>query len=188
MREYQFSVEAGAQSPRTVSGAFVRVKSADAEINVKVENESGRVLADLNLSEGMRFAVPEQFKKIRVKNNNASAVAAVLVIGVGDVDDARLSGQLDLAKAATITSAADVAIAATSTAIIKAANLSRIEVMITNLSTNTASFRIGDAAAGAAKGVELLPGATITLTTTAAVYGYNSHTAAQSLAVLEVLE
>lgn len=186
MREYEFTVASGGQQSRAVKGNFARVKSADAEINLRFENKDGRVIADLNLTAGMRCTLPEVFETIRVGNSSGSSVDAVVLVGFGDVDDAAVVGEVDVSVSGSIDSVADVSIATVTTAQIVAANVARREVMITNLAANTANFRIGDSGAGAANGIELQPGQTITLTTTAAVYGYNSHTGAQSVAVLEV--
>ena len=187
MREYEFSISSGGQQARTVQGNFVRIKSASDEINVKVENKEGRIIADLNLSGGMRFRVPDIFHTLRVANNNAGSVNAVLVAGVGDVDDTEISGNVTVAGSDTIGTSTDVSLAATSTTIISAANASRREILITNLTSNSEYLRVGDSNAGAARGTELAPGQTVSLSTSAAVYAYNPGAAAQSVSLLEVL-
>lgn len=88
--------------------------------------------------------------------------------------------------AATITDTIDKSIAATSSDTILAANLSRQAAIIKNLTANTAAIRIGDAPA-ATTGHELEPGETIILTTTAAILGFNTHSAAQSVSIIEVV-
>jgi len=187
MREYEFSISSGGQQARTVQGNFVRIKSASDEINVKVENKEGRIIADLNLSGGMRFKVPDIFHTLRVANNNAGSVNAVLVAGVGDVDDTEISGNVTIDGSDAIGTAADVSLSATAQTLISAANASRHEILITNLSSNSEFIRIGDINAGASRGAELAPGGTISLNTSAAVYGYNPGASAQSVTVLEVL-
>jgi hypothetical protein len=85
-----------------------------------------------------------------------------------------------------LASVADIGIAATTQAVVAAADATnkQREVIIKNLSGNTAAFRIGDASAAAAQGHELSPGEAITLDTLAAVYAFNTGTAAQSLSVI----
>ncbi len=189
MREYEFSIAAGETSRRTVPPAnFIRVKSASGDIRITAQDENGNRLLDLVVSEGMRCAVPSEFVDISVRNDTGATSSVVLVIGSGMVDDSQLSGTITMDKSTAISSAADVSINAATKSIVAAANSARREIMITSLSTNAAAFRVGDTNAASNRGIELLPGSTITLTTSAAVYAYNSHTAAQSLAVLEVTD
>ena len=99
-----------------------------------------------------------------------------------------LTGGVKLKGHSNIPSTADVSIAATTTDPVLAANTSRVEAIITNLAVNAQTMRIGDSNAGAARGIELAPGQTIVLTTTAAISAYNPGASAESLAVLEVTD
>jgi hypothetical protein len=65
-----------------------------------------------------------------------------------------------------------------------AADSSRKSVTISNLSSNVQIMRIGDSNAGAARGVELSPGQSVTLETESAVYAYNPGASAESLGVM----
>ena len=89
-------------------------------------------------------------------------------------------------KAATFDSFADVAIAAAATTQVLGVDTARRETIITNLAGNTVSFRIGDAGANATNGIELPPGSTIILATSAAVFAHNPGGVTQSLARAEV--
>ncbi|MFH1931046.1 MAG: hypothetical protein ABIN18_05595 [Pseudomonadota bacterium] len=80
---------------------------------------------------------------------------------------------INVTKATVLDTVADVALAAAATTQILAANAARRQALITNLAANASTFRIGDAAAAAARGVELAPGETIGLETTEAIFGYN---------------
>jgi len=106
MRDYVFSLSPGETEQRAVVGRFVRVKSADGEIRIQAENRDGRIVADLAASAGLRFAVPEQFERIRVTNDGAAAVAATLTVGFGEVDDSSVVGSI----AVTNQVAVDVAV------------------------------------------------------------------------------
>lgn len=80
---------------------------------------------------------------------------------------------INITKATVLDTVADVALGAAATTQILAANADRRKAIITNLAANVSIFRIGDAAAAAARGVELAPGETLEIETTEAIYGYN---------------
>ena len=86
-------------------------------------------------------------------------------------------------KAGTFDSIADVSIAATSTDEVLAADSTRREAIITNLSGNVETLRVGDSGAGATNGTPLSPGSTLILATTAVIHAHNPGAAAQSVAV-----
>ena len=187
MRDYDFSIAPGETERRAVVGRFIRVKSASAEIRVQAENKDGRIVADLSANEGLRFAVPERFEQIRVTNNGAATVAAVLTVGFGEVDDSSVSGALSVSKSSGVRTTADQSIAAAGSYTV-AADTSRREVLVQALAANTDALRVGDASTSAGQGLELQPGQTATLETSGAVVIYNPSAAAQSVAVLEVLD
>jgi hypothetical protein len=87
-------------------------------------------------------------------------------------------------KASVLNSAVDVSLAATSTTQILGALGSRICALISNLASNTETFRIGDASAGATRGIELASGESISIETTEAIYGYNPGASAESVSVI----
>ena len=93
----------------------------------------------------------------------------------------------DSPKATVLNTVADVSLSGGeegATTQIVEANANRLCVIITNLATNTQTFRIGDADAGASRGIELAPGESIEIETTAAVYGYNPGGSAESVSVM----
>lgn len=91
-------------------------------------------------------------------------------------------------SSSSVSETSDLSVAASTTAEILAENTNRISALITNISSNTTEFRIGGSTSvGAAKGIPLTVGQTVTLETTSAIYGYNSHTSAQSLAIVELV-
>jgi hypothetical protein len=81
--------------------------------------------------------------------------------------------QIMQVKASVLNSVADVTLAATATTQILPGLASRLCALISNKVGNTQTFRIGDASAGATRGVELAPGGSISIETTEAIYGYN---------------
>lgn len=80
---------------------------------------------------------------------------------------------INVTKATVLDTIADVVLVAGATTQILAANAARRIAKISNLTANTKIFRIGDAAAAAARGVELAPGETMEIEATEAIYGYN---------------
>lgn len=80
---------------------------------------------------------------------------------------------VDQAKNSVFETAADVTVtAAAAAAEILAANTDRVSAIITSVSTNTQEVRIGDGDTGAARGVQLNPGESLEIETTAAIYAY----------------
>lgn len=117
-----------------------------------------------------------------------------VIIGIsasGDAEYLNMRGSVNVLGVPTfrevygnLTTLADVSLAPTATTLIYAGNANQQEVLITNLSTNTQTLRIGDLNAGAARGIPLAPGSAIILNTVSAIYGYNPGAAAQSVAVV----
>lgn len=95
---------------------------------------------------------------------------------------------VEITKSDSLSTAADVSLGAGATSQVIAANAGRRELLVTNLAANVETLRVGDSNAGAARGLEVAPGQTITMHTTAAVHAYNPGGSAQSVGVLEVLD
>lgn len=101
-------------------------------------------------------------------------------------DDVAVTVSATIASGDNIVTAPDVSIAATSSGVIVAANANRLAVILKNLTSNAAIIRIGESGGvGAARGHPLDPGESISLSTKSAIYGYNTHSVAQSISVLE---
>lgn len=101
------------------------------------------------------FAVEQDVRNIQIINPTVSAT------------------NVTLTKATVLNTAPDVALAAAATTMILAADPVRRACMITNLTINVSILRIGDAATGAARGIELAPGETVVIESTEAIFGYN---------------
>lgn len=183
-----------------VLGSFIRVvraSSATATIKVAV----GRNLEDHyeELTKNGKIPVGEGFKRLYFANDAQPGEWVIVMVNDGahsyDVENTSLGniasvGSIDdpveIAAHSTLVTTADDSIAATTTEQILAANTDRKEALITNLADNGAKIRVGDANTGAGRGIEVSPGQTITLNTTAAIYVYNEGASAQSVAILEV--
>ncbi|RLG24080.1 hypothetical protein DRN85_08255 [Methanosarcinales archaeon] len=90
----------------------------------------------------------------------------------------------DSPKATVLNVSSDVSLTAESTTPIIGADADRLCVIIANLATNTQTFRIGNTSTDASTGIELAPGESIEIETTAAVYGYNPGLSAESVSVM----
>lgn len=89
-------------------------------------------------------------------------------------DDVAVTTTASITPGNTFEGVADVALVAITATQIIAADSTRLGVIIKNPSTNTASVRIGaSGSVGAAQGIELEPGESIPIATTAAVWGYS---------------
>jgi hypothetical protein len=96
-----------------------------------------------------------------------------------------LFNAVTVTKASNAWSGADVTIvAAAASAVILAADATRVSAIVTALSTNTQEVRIGlNIAATAAKGIPLSPGESVSIDGTAAIYGYTGAGADQVVAI-----
>lgn len=178
-------------------GRFLRVITADAAIDITFYDESNQPIGQaVGVLGGFQIGIePHDLDKAsrligfaKVGITSATNQTITVAISRQPIQYDRLTGSISstIASGTTLDSVADVSVNATTTTQVAAANANQKSVTIKNLSNNTAAFRIGDIGAGAANGHELNPGESITIETTAAVYGYNSHSGAQSVSVVSV--
>lgn len=183
-QDYSIPLAAGGSFTLSAVGNFVKCKSVGATIKLRIGDGP-----QVNLYSGRSFRMPAglSFDRLEFMNDSGGSVTAVIDVCQGEIyDDPVLTGDISIAPAAAISTAADVSITAASTVQVVAGNSSRRAVVVGNLSVNTQVMRIGDSNAGAARGAELSPGEKVTLETTAAVYAYNPGGAAESLSVMEI--
>ena len=98
------------------------------------------------------------------------------ILNLVDIEDrvGRLLGIVSLAKPQTINTVADVALAAGVATQILPLDAARQQALISNLTGNANRIRVGDVNVGAARGVEVSPGQTITLAGTQAIFGFSA--------------
>lgn len=125
------------------------------------------------------------FEAVRVLNLNAVEVL-ILTLGYGRGDFSLM--QFKSIPASTLTTKPDASIPAGAAALVAAANPNRRRAVIANPFGNAREFRVGDVTVGAARGVEIPPGESIYLDTTAAIYAFNPDGAPQNISVLEIAE
>lgn len=163
---------AGAGSVRIPdSGRYVRIIEATGDVYLKLDDVS------TELKRGVKSQVSsEGFSAVVVR----SAIAQTIRLCISDQpqdegrDDVAVTTSASIVPGNTFEGSADVALAAATATQIIGADATRLGVLIKNPSSNTASVRIGGAATvGAAQGIELEPGESIPVATTAAVWGYS---------------
>jgi len=160
-------------------GHFIFVKSVTGAIKIELDGKT------FEMQKGDEARPVKPFASFRITDMSGAANTVTLIVGTGEFKRLELTGEVSLVNTG-LDSLADVSLVAAATTQISAANANRREIIIKNLSTNTQIFRIGDSGAGLANGHELLPGETITITTQAAVHGYNPGAGAESVTVVEV--
>lgn len=138
------------------------------------------------------YTVESGKRPFRVDNAIAN-YTGVTVVGTADVDIVGQSGAdpLNVEETHNIWySLADVSLAAGAVTMITTWDNLYREQIITNLATNTQTFRLGAAAVttGASQGIPIAPGETVIISARGPVYGYNPGGSAESVAVSIVLK
>lgn len=187
MREPRdFSLTFGGAGQREVkaTGRHLRVlDTPSAEVFISIDAGS-----ELQRGAGQAINVPDGFSRFMVR----STVAQTVRVTVSDVpqDDARSNVALNVSASVApgddLDNGGDVSVPATSSAQVIAASATRLAVIITNPEGNAAPVRVGKSGVGAASGIPLEPGDSVTLATTAAVHVYNTHSSAQDVCALGV--
>lgn len=181
-RTYQPHVLAdGAQMEFPFRGNFVRMVTSTGLLKLGLDD--GPMVA---FPSGGKWKPMGDFSKVRIQNDTGGSVSFTIALAYGefDIDEVRLAGGVMLLGGVALAPTADVTLAPTAATLVKAANASRKEILITNLST-TVTLRVSGAAVGAAAGTPVGPGQTITLETQAAVHAYNPDAGAVDVAVNE---
>lgn len=185
------NVPAGEQREFQTVGHYVLAETANVEF--VLEGEGLRV----PMREGRAVQHNQPLGKCLVINETVTDLVAVIVHGSSIVTDHLITGEVRLDDTAsvnldadaavaikggsTLASPADVPLAAGVATQIAAQNLTRRYIEISNLSANAYPVRVGANNSG---GRELLPGETVRIETSAAVYGYSI--GGQSVGVIEV--
>ncbi len=184
-RDFSLTFGGAAEREIKAAGRYLRVLATPtADVFISIDGGS-----ELQRGAGQQVHVPAGFTRFSVR----SAVAQTVRISTSETsqDDARsnvaLSVSATVAPGADVGNGGDVSILAASSAQVLAANLNRLAAIITNLTANTVAVRVGKAGVGAASGIPLDPGDSVTLATTAAIHVYNPHSGAQTVSALEVI-
>jgi hypothetical protein len=165
-------------------GDFVMCTSCTAPFTVRFDDQ-GYTLLDNNVA----YKLEANFKKCFLLSTVNQTVQ--IVVGFGECINNRLYVPSAVTIGATIvngntfTPLADVSMTAGAAVQIMAANANRKSLTISSNINNAGSLRLGDSTVTATKGLELAPGSTVSLDTTAAVYGWNTTGTTFSVSAVE---
>lgn len=179
MKIHNVTVPAGGFVEVVQVGDFVRILEAADQVTVQTDQG---LYAEMQKGQAVRQ--PERFDRVRISNATGADLALDVAIGFGEFWDDRMIGEVltNQISPSTLNTPADVSFSVAQVLI--AANTSRKAVVIAAAPGNTANVKIGDSNVGAARGVTLQPGQSITIQSTAAIYGYAA--TSQTAEILEV--
>jgi acyl-coenzyme A thioesterase PaaI-like protein len=185
MLEHNITVAAGQTRHISARGRVVYVESSTGPL--KIRSNSGVINVTLKQGQGANEG-DEYFSSLEVVNEGAASVTASVIVSSVEFIDKRIVGEVDAntLSGSVIASSADVLCTAAAVTQVVTASAGRKEIIISSLSTNAQTMRVGDVGAGATNGLPVSPGASVVLTTSAAVYVYNPAGADGYLAIMEV--
>ena len=174
---------------------FVRqVLPAGLKVNVRLRavelaGKSGDSV-ELNMSQNDKVVLPFAYDRIEILNENAVAIDIDVIFGDGDyvrpLPDL-VNVAIALAGSNALDTIADVAMTDANETEILPANLNRVRAIIGAPDTNDVILRIGDVDITATRGQQLKPGETISIESTAAIYGIEESAGTTVVSVLEEL-
>lgn len=148
--------------------------SKNATLNVAFQEQ---VQDGIPYKEG-QFISGLSFSQVYFTNDAQAGEFLLLMYGVEEAQGLTVQNpssqynNISVIKPTTVSTVADVAIAAGATQLISAADATRKEILISNFGTNANVIRVGDVNTGAARGIEVGIGQTVNLTVTGAIYAY----------------
>lgn len=186
MRPFDKEIAANDSADLPLKGNYIRLDDAAPTCTVEVvaARDDSLIGNRVTMRGGDGFVFPGTFERLSISHGEGTSQEVSGLAGFGELKSSRVGGSLTLTSGSTIPTFADVTLVAATKTSILAANASRKEAHIGNLSANTVSIRIGDTNTGAARGVEVLPGQTFMLDTTAEIFAYSTGT--PTLALMEV--
>lgn len=164
------------------AGKYVRILEATGDVYIKID----AISTELKRGKKSEIATPG-FKKIMVRSAIAQTVRLVISDQPQDEgrDDVAVTTTASITPGNTFEGVADVPLTAATASKISNSDATQLGVIIKNPSSNTASVRIGGAASvGAAQGIEIEPGESIPIATTAEVWGYSAPGESVSVSVV----
>jgi hypothetical protein len=180
---YSYTFSANETVRVELPGDDIFIRDSSGEVLIKLDSPSSPEIPIRN-SEKLRT---DGFNLFLVKSVTAQTVKFIVGSRNLGVDGLNFVADVSIESGSDLQTTADVSMAGTDTTLIKAANATRKQIIITNLSGNASILRIGDSNAGATRGTPLEAGQTLILDTEDAVYAYNPGSA-QSVAVTEIIK
>ncbi len=173
-KEFTLSIPDGGIETIFYEFNFFRILSISTTTNVTIRYGSSGTPSDV-VGAGIGYEMGAIVDRVQIQNNSGGVLTITVALAVGKISDDRLniSGAINISKASSFTSVADLAIVAGAAAVvIQAANSATREVIITNTGAN--DCRVGDAGTAVAEGTLLAVGQTIILDTAAVIYAFST--------------
>lgn len=153
-----------------VRGDYVWLKSATGSVQIKTNK--GDVLV---LGSGEYARVDKKFTGFFVLDLSGAQNDITMIVAEGG-DAGKYGGSVTISNPSKMLDLDDVTLTAGAATNIMAANSSRYEAIITSLSTNANTTRIGSSSVSATRGIPLAVGGSVVLQTTGVIYAYNTAT------------
>lgn len=139
---------------------------------------------------GFQFEPKGGFNGIRINNPSATTdLTVTYVVAQGEFRDNRatIAGAVDLSKGTNLVNGADVSVASGGTKTALSTEPTRREAIVQNRNTNGVTLRVGETGnTDGTHGLELGPGGSVTLETTAAIDVHNPGASPEEVSILEV--
>lgn len=184
MQTFEQSIAAGGRAVFP-AGRVCQVISLTTAVDVKLFDEKGRPAGEAKgVLAGLKLRPSSGFRKVEIYSSVTQTVKVGISDGESEYDSTSITGTITTQETypTQFISSANQVIAAAGNYVI-AQNADRAELFITNKFANTVELCIGDSAAN--EGVEITPGQTFTLRTTAAVTVYNPGGASATIGIAE---
>ena len=183
MRRYVRVIADGAETRIPARGRTIFIDSATADVLVTARSiEVGRKeglgqVGPLTMSAGRKVRTGDVFDDVTIRNESGADNTVTVLIGFADFDAPLATVNVDMASGIKALAAGganhgSVSIG-TSAAVILAANTTRSNIVVQNLSANNLFIGI-DSSVTVANGIRIVAGASATLTHAAAVWGIAS--------------
>lgn len=188
-KEFTFSIANGQRQSIFYTFNFIQILAISATTGVELRF-GGSGTPSTIVGAGVSYETPNGavLSRVEIYNGSGGVLTGTFGLCLGKIRDSRFSTSSAVTiteKAPTIRSTADTALSTTAAQVL-AADTSRREAIITNLST-TIDVYVGDSSVTSSrKGVVLKPAQAVTLSTTAAVYALSA-SGTPSVSLLEVL-
>jgi hypothetical protein len=162
--------------------------TANANVTFGFKNSKSN---QLNIRAGFQLKGVE-FGKITINSSAFTPAGRYIEIMYGSIDNfaafatensAFVFNEILTKSPPVLLTTTDLSITATTQALLLSENLSRVEAFISN--NGSSDIRVGDVNTGASRGVKVTPGATVIITSSAALYAYNTGAAAVTVGITE---
>ena len=159
-------LEANSGHNVTVRGDYIWLKSSTGNVHIKTDR--GDVLI---LHEGDYGRLDKKFTEFYLTNLSNVQNDLTMIIAEGG-DAGKYGGRVRLAAPTQLLDFPDVTITPAAPTLLLAANSARHEVIITSHCSNVSDVRVGSNVVSCEQGLLLPCGGSVTLQTTAPIYGY----------------